>query len=100
MSDILWADKHIIFTCGAHTGHYVKQIAFCMDASTAETLVDAHNSALSHDSEAERIEALKAQNEWLKSRIAETTLPTSKRDHDSREKYLLHIGMPSLEAGR
>lgn len=46
-----------------------------------------------------RIKALEAQNEWLKSRIAETTLPASKRDHNSREKYLLAVGMPAMEVG-
>ena len=35
-----------------------------------------------------------AQIEWLKSRLADLQLPASKRDHDTREKWLLQCGMP------
>ncbi|QRY69155.1 hypothetical protein JVX98_13100 [Ensifer sp. PDNC004] len=35
-----------------------------------------------------------AQIEWLKARLADLQLPAGKRDHDTREKWLLQCGMP------
>ncbi|MBC7149055.1 MAG: hypothetical protein H5U22_06715 [Rhizobium sp.] len=42
--------------------------------------------------------ALQAQNEWLKYRLAELQLPSTKRDYDTREKWLLQCGMPAGDA--
>jgi hypothetical protein len=39
-----------------------------------------------------------AQIEWLKTRLASRQLPPGKRDHDTREKWLLQCGMPAANA--
>lgn len=38
------------------------------------------------------------QIEWLKSRLADLQLPSGKRDHDTREKWLMECGMPASPA--
>lgn len=40
---------------------------------------------------------MRDQVEWLKSRLAVLQLPFGKRDHDTREKWLLQCGMPAAD---
>lgn len=44
------------------------------------------------------VPAVREQNEWLKTRLAEMQLPSTKRDHDTREKWLLHCGIPDASS--
>lgn len=38
------ADEHIVWACGASTGHGYQPIAFCKDAGTAQAVVRASNN--------------------------------------------------------
>jgi hypothetical protein len=41
---VLWVDGHKIMTCGAHTGHTVRAIAYCEDAAWANAIVSTINA--------------------------------------------------------
>jgi hypothetical protein len=37
----IWADGHMLLTLGSHTGHTVRPIAFCEDATWAAAIAQA-----------------------------------------------------------
>lgn len=37
----VWADRHMLCTCGPSTGHFVRAIAYCEDGPTARALAAA-----------------------------------------------------------
>ena len=84
--DIIQADGHKIQACGASTGHFVKTVAMCENASIADFLLRG----------AAEQSTLVAQNEWLKDRLAFLQLPASRAA--DRDKWLVECGMPARAA--
>jgi len=40
----VWADGHKLMTCGGHTGHTVRAIAYCEDDTWASVIAQAINA--------------------------------------------------------
>ncbi|MGF6157823.1 hypothetical protein M2267_003082 [Ensifer sp. KUDG1] len=98
------------------TPERIEQIAKIIDKSAWQAIEDGRD-ALPHSlwgirrdgarrTAAEVIAALSVpaaavvgeQVEWLKARLAWFHLPPGKRDHDTREKWLIQCGMPEANA--